>query len=134
MQAQTKQLHVQLGKAEETLQQMVLSAIPVCDIDAELEQYPPGMAWDMLQKLQANPAISMQSAWHEHYPELFKKYRAKLFEPIDQQKNLTDAMMKVAERPTYHYEAGSTHDDKRQQLVLGEEQDKVVRIKRLGNE
>ena len=42
--------------------------------------------------------------------------------------------MKVAERPTYNYEAGSTHDDKRNQLVLDEENDKVVRIKRLSNE
>ncbi len=134
MQAQTKQLHAQLDKAEETLQQMVLSAIPISDIDAELEQYPPGMAWDMLQKLQANPAIHMQPAWRDHYPELLKKYRAKLFGPIDQQKELADAMMKVAERPTYNYEAGSTHNDKRQQLVMGEGQDKVVRIKRLANE
>lgn len=134
MQAQTKQLHAQLDKAEETLQQMVLSAIPISDIDAELEQYPPGMAWDMLQKLQANPAIHMQPAWRDHYPELLKKYRAKLFGPIDQQKELADAMMKVAERPTYNYESGATHDDKRNQLLLGEEKEKIVQLKRLSNE
>lgn len=134
MQAQAKQLHIQLDKAEETLQQMVLSAIPISDIDVELDQYPPGMAWDMLQRLEANPAIHIQQAWRDHYPELLRKYRAKLFDPIDQQKVLTDAMMKVAERPTYNYEAGSTHDDKRSQLVFGEEKDKVVRLKRLGNE
>lgn len=132
MQTQTKQLHVQLDKAEETLQQMVLSSIPISDIDAELEQYPPGMAWDMLQRLQDNPAIHMQQAWRDHYPELLKKYRAKLFAPIDQQKELAGAIMKVVERPTYNYEAGSTHDDKRQQLVIGEEQDKNSKDKEIG--
>lgn len=131
MQVQSTQLHIQLDKAEETLQQMVLSAIPISDIDAELEQYPPGMAWDMLQKLQANPAIHMQQAWRNNYPELLKKYRAKLLDPIEQQKELTDAMMKVAERPTtsYNYASGATHNDNRNQLALGEEKDKVVRLK-----
>ncbi len=136
MQKQTKQLHQQLYKAEETLQQMVLSAIPISDIEAELDQYPPGMAWDMLQKLQSNAAINVQPVWLEHYPALLKKYRRNLFEPIDQQRDLTDAMMKVAERPTYgeynNYQSGATHDDKRSQLMLGE--DKILPLKRLTNE
>ena len=134
MKEQTRQLHKQLDKAEEILQKMVESAIPIEDVDDELEKYPPGMAWDMLCKLQANPVICVQPAWREHYPALLEKYRKRLYEPIDQQKDLTDAIMKVAERPTYNYEAGSTHDDKRNQLVLDEENDKVVRIKRLSNE
>ena len=136
MQKQTKQLHQQLEKTEETLQQMVLAAIPISDIEAELDQYPPGMAWDMLQKLQGNPAVNVHPAWLKHYPALLKKYRVRLFEPIDRQRDLTDAMMKVAERPTtsYNYANGATHDDKRSQLVLGEEKDKVVRLKRLANE
>jgi len=136
MQALTKQLHNQLDKAEEMLQQMVLSSIPIEKVDEELMKYPPGMAWDMLSNLQANPAISVQPAWRENYPALLEKFRSRLYEPIKQQRDMTDAMMKVAERPTtsYNYASGATHDDKRSQLVLGEENDKVVQLKRLSNE
>lgn len=138
MQAQTKLLHKQLDKTEETLQQMVLSSIPIERVDEELMKYPPGMAWDMLSNLNANPAICVQPAWRENYPILLEKYRKRLYEPIDQQKNMTDAIMKVAERPTYgeyhNYQNGSTHDDKRSQLLLGEEKEKLVPLKRLTNE
>ena len=138
MQAQTKLLHKQLDKTEETLQQMVLSSIPIEKVDDELMKYPPGMAWDMLSNLNGNPAICVQPAWRENYPTLLEKYRNRLYEPIDQQKNMTDAIMKVAERPTYgeyhNYQNGSTHDDKRSQLLLGEEKEKLVPLKRLTNE
>ncbi len=40
MKKQTKQLHIQLDKAGELLQQMVESAIPIEDIDKELMKYP----------------------------------------------------------------------------------------------
>lgn len=138
MQAQTKLLHKQLDKTEETLQQMVLSSIPIERVDEELMKYPPGMAWDMLSNLNANPAICVQPAWRENFPTLLEKYRKRLYEPIDQQKNLTDAMWKVAERPTYgeyhNYQNGATHDDKRSQLVFGEDKEKLVPLKRLTNE
>ena len=138
MQAQTKLLHKQLDKTEKTLQQMVLSSIPIEKVDDELMKYPPGMAWDMLGNLNANPAICVQPAWRENYPTLLEKYRKRLYEPIDQQKNMTDAIMKVAERPTYgeyhNYQNGSTHDDKRSQLLLGEEKEKLVPLKRISNE
>lgn len=100
MKKQTKQLHKQLEKAEEILQQMVESAIPIEDIDKELMKYPSGLAWDILCTLQSNPAICIQPAWREHYPALHDKYRKRLFEPIDQQRSLTDAMIKVANRNT----------------------------------
>jgi hypothetical protein len=118
------------------LQQMVLSAIPIEKVDEELMKYPPGMAWDMLSNLQANPAISVQPAWRENYPALLEKFRDRLYEPIKQQRDMTDAMMKVAERPTasYNYASGATHDDKRSQLVMGGEKDDLVQIKRLANE
>ena len=98
MKKQTKQLHKQLDKAGELLQQMVESAIPIEDIDKELMKYPSGTAWDILSALQSNPAISIQPAWREHYPTLLEKYRKRLFEPIDQQRNLTSAMIKVANK------------------------------------
>lgn len=135
MEHQTKLLHKQLDRAEDMLQKMVLSSIPIEDVDKELMKYPPGVAWDFLLKLNANPIICMQEAWRENYPSLLEKYRKRLYEPIDQQRDLTDAIMKVAERPTtsYNYASGSTHDDKRSQLVLGQE-DKIVQLKRLTNE
>ena len=40
----------------------------------------------------------MQKAWREHYPELLRKYRARLFGPIEQQQELAEAITKVAER------------------------------------
>jgi hypothetical protein len=136
MKEQTMQLHKQLDRTEEILQLMVESAIPIEDIDAELEKYPAGVAWDMLGKLQANPVISIQPAWREHYPDLLEKYRSRLFGPIDQQRDLTDAMKKVAERPTYgtYYEKGSIHDDKRRMLTVGEIEKDNPQLKRLSNE
>ncbi len=131
---QSNRTRKELEKSREIIEKMVLSSIPIEDVDAELEQYPPGTAWDMFINLNANPIISMQKAWREHYPELLKKYRKRLMEPIEQQKELTESMMKVAERPTYNYESGATHDDKRSQLLLGEEKEKIVRLKRLSNE
>lgn len=135
MEHQTKLLHKQLDRAEDMLQKMVLSSIPIEDVDKELMKYPPGVAWDFLLKLNANPIICMQEAWRENYPSLLEKYRKRLYEPIDQQRDLTDAIMKVAERPTtsYNYASGATHDDKRSQLVLGQE-GKIVQLKRLTNE
>jgi hypothetical protein len=78
----------------------------------------------------------MQKAWREHYPELLRKYRARLFGPIEQQQELAEAITKVAERPTYgaYYASGSTHDDKSSKLVLGEEKEKMVPLKRISNE
>ena len=131
---QTSRTCKELEKSKGIIEKMVLSSIPIEDIDGELEQYPPEVAFGMLRDLQANPIISMQNAWREHYPTLLKKYRERLFGPIEQQKNVAEAMMKVAERPTYNYESGATHFDKRSQLLLGEEREKLVRLKRLSNE
>jgi len=131
---QSDRTRKELEKSKEIIEKMVLSSIPIEDIDAELEHYPAGSAWDMLIKLNANPIINMQKAWREHYPALIEKYRERLFGPIEQQKNLTEAMMKVAERPTYNYESGATHDDKRSQLMLGENRKDLVQLKRLSNE
>lgn len=136
MKVQTDLLHKQLDKTEETLQQMVLSSIPIERVDDELMKYPPGVAWDMLSNLNANPAICVQAAWRENYPSLLEKHRQRLFEPISQQEDLKKAMMKVAERPanSYNYATGAVHDDKRQQLVLGEDKNRIALQRRLTNE
>ena len=136
MRVQTKHMHEELSKTQNLLQQMVLSAIPIEDVDKEMMKYPPGLAWDMLRDLNANVLVNVQRAWRENYPALLEKHRQRLFEPINQQQDLTDAIWKVAERPanSYNYGAGAVHDDKRSQLVFGEEKEKVLPLKRLSNE
>lgn len=133
---QNKHLTSGLERTKNVLQQMILSSIPIEEIDAELMKYPPATAFDLLRELNNSLVLSVMKAWREHYPALVDKYRKRLFEPIDQQRDLTDAMMKVAERPTtsYNYASGATHNDNRNQLALGEEKDKVIRLKRLANE
>lgn len=123
MKVQTKQLRQQLDKTEEILQQMVESAIPIKDIDKELMKYPPGTAWDLLCKLNANPAICIQPAWREYYPSLLEKHQKRLFEPIEQQKDLTNAIKTVAkkksvgqlvmEQNNYGVSSGLTASDKK---------------------
>ena len=134
IQKQNKQLTNDLNETKEVLQQTILSSIPIADVDAELEQYPPTMAWELLCKLNESPILNAVEAWHNAYPTLLKKYRGRLVEIMNQQKELNEAIKEGVNRPTYNYEAGSTHDDKRSQLVFGEEKDKVVRLKRLSNE
>jgi len=135
MKDQKKHLQDELDRTKDVLQRMIMSAIPIEEVDAELEQYPPSIAWKLLCDLGASPILNNIEAWHENYPALLDKYRKLLFEPIEQQKNLRDAMMKVAERPanSYNYAAGAVHDDKRQQLVLGEDRERIARQKRLRN-
>ena len=96
---QTSRARKELEKSKEIIEKMVLSSIPIEDIDAELEQYPVGIAWEMLKDLNANPIISMQKAWREHYPALLRKYRERLFGPIEQQKELAEAVKKSLEEP-----------------------------------
>ena len=43
IQKQNKQLKSDLDATKEVLEQMILSSIPIKDVDAELEQYPPTM-------------------------------------------------------------------------------------------
>ena len=133
---QTSRTFKELEKSKEIIKKMVLSSIPIEDVDAELEQYPPEIAFAMLRDLQASPIISVQEAWREHYPELLKKYRKRLMEPVEQQKDLTESMKTIAKRPTYgeYYASGATHDDKRSQLLLGEEKEKFVPLKKISNE
>ena len=134
IQKQNKQLKSDLDATKEVLEQMILSSIPIKDVDAELEQYPPAMSWELLLKLNESPILNAFEAWHNAYPTLLKKYRGRLVDSMNQQKELNEAIKEGVNRPTYNYEAGSTHDDKRNQLVFGEEKEKLVPLKRLTNE
>ena len=134
IQKQNQQLKSDLDATREVLEQMILSSIPIKDVDAELEQYPPAMAWELLLKLNESPILNAFEAWHNAYPTLLKKYRGRLVDSMNQQKELNEAIKEGVNRPTYKYEAGSTHDDKRQQMVFGEEKEKLVPLKRLTNE
>lgn len=134
IQKQNEQLKSDLDATKEVLEQMILSSIPIKDVDAELEQYPPTMAWELLLKLNESPILNAFEAWHNAYPALLKKYRGRLVDYMNQQKELSEAIKEGVNRPTYRYEAGSTHDDKRSQLVFGEEKEQVLPLKRLSNE
>ena len=134
IQKQNKQLKSDLDATKEVLEQMILSSIPIKDVDAELEQYPPAMSWELLLKLNESPILNAFEAWHNAYPALLKKYRGRLVDSMNQQKELNEAIKEGVNRPTYNYEAGSTHNDKRNQLVFGEEKEKLVPLKRLTNE
>ena len=133
---QNQHLASELEKAKDVLQQMILSSIPIEEIDAELMKYPPATAFDLLRELNNSVVLSMLEVWREHYPGLLEKYRNRLFEPINEQKDLTEAMKKVAERPTFgtYYGKGSVHDDKRRQLTVGEIEKKYQQLKRMSNE
>lgn len=111
----------------------MLPAISIQEIDAQLEKYPAQKAWDYLMELNSNPVLGILDAWREHYPTLLEKYRERLFEPIEQQRELTEAMKSVAERPThsYHYGSGAIHDDRRSQLMLGEERANLLQQKQM---
>lgn len=133
---QNQHLASELEKAKDVLQQMILSSIPIEEIDAELMKYPPATAFDLLRELNNSVVLSVMEVWREHYPGLLEKYRNRLFEPINEQKDLTEAMKKVAERPTFgtYYGKGSVHDDKRRQLTVGDIEKKYPQLKRLSNE
>ena len=133
---QNQHLASELEKAKDVLQQMVLSSIPIEEIDAELMKYPPATAFDLLRELNNSVVLSVMEVWREHYPGLLEKYRNRLFEPINEQKDMTKAIKKVAERPTFgtYYGKGSVHDDKRRQLTVGEIEKKYQQLKRMSNE
>lgn len=134
IQKQNQQLKSALDATKEVLEQMILSSIPIKDIDTELEKYPPTMSWELLCKLNESPILNAFEVWHNAYPALLKKYRGRLVDSMNQQKELNEAIKEGVNRPTYKYEAGSTHDDKRSQLVFGEENDKYIPFKRLSYE
>ena len=84
IQKQNEQLKSDLDATKEVLEQMILSSIPIKDVDAELEQYPPAMAWELLLKLNESPILNAFGAWHNAYPTLLKKYRGRLVDSMNQ--------------------------------------------------
>ena len=111
----------------------MLPAISIQSIDDELEKYPPRMAWDMLNELNSSPVLNGIDAWRASFPTLLEKYRGRLFEPIEQQRELTEAIKSFATRPTssYHYGNGAIHDDRRSQFMLGEERANMLQQKQM---
>ena len=76
---QNQHLTSELEKAKDVLQQMILSSIPIEEIDAELMKYPPATAFDLLRELNNSVVLNMLEVWREHYPYLLEKYRNRLF-------------------------------------------------------
>ena len=131
MEEQKSHLQAELDRTKEVLQQMILTAIPIEDVDAELMKYPPAMAWDLLCKLNESPILNGIEVWHNAYPTLLHKYRNRLVDSMNQQKEMAESVKTAIERPTnyYNYEPGATHDDKRHQLLLSEDREKTLRKK-----
>lgn len=126
------QLNDRLSAITLLLTQMAESSITMKEIEDELMKYPSGIAWTMLEKL--NNDLSWNPIWREHYPEIREKCSARLRDSANEQAKLTYSINELASRPTYNYEAGAIHDDKRSQLLLGEDRKKLVQLKRLINE
>lgn len=136
MNEQKRHLQAELDRTKEVLQQMILTAIPISEVDAELMKYPPSMAWELLCKLNESPILNGIETWRNAYPALLDKYRKLLVDSMNQQKELTEAIKTTAERPTvaYNYAPGATHDDKRHQLVLSEDRERALQQKQITNE
>ncbi|MCR5064639.1 MAG: hypothetical protein K6A67_02610 [Bacteroidales bacterium] len=122
-------LRNELEKTKNLLQSMIESSIPIEDVDAELMKYPPSMAWELLCDLNKSPVLNGIDAWRNAYPSLLVKYRDRLNDSMNQQKEFVAAMKSVANRPTntYNYASGATHDDNRRQIMLGEERAKLLK-------
>lgn len=129
-------LQDELDKTRDVLQRMILTAIPIEQVDAELMKYPPTMAWELLRELNNSTVLNGIAVWRNAYPALLEKYRGLLVGSMNQQKELTEAMKAVVERPTnsYNYAPGAVHDDNRRQIMLGEERMKLLQQKQLVNE
>jgi hypothetical protein len=129
-------LQNELDKTRDVLQRMILTAIPIEQVDAELMKYPPTMAWELLRELNNSTVLNGIAVWRNAYPALLEKYRGLLVGSMNQQKELTEAMKAVVERPTnsYNYAPGAVQDDNRRQIMLGEERMKLLQQKQLVNE
>ena len=136
MDEQKGHLQNELDRTRDVLQRMIMSAIPIEQVDAELMKYPPTMAWELLRELNNSTVLNGIAVWRNAYPALLEKYRGLLVGSMNQQKELTEAVKAVAERPTnyYNYGAGAVHDDNRRQFMIGEERAKMLQQKQLVNE
>ena len=94
-------------------------------------KYPPTMAWELLRELNNSTVLNGIAVWRNAYPSLLEKYRGLLVGSMNQQKELTEAVKAVAERPTnlYSYASGAVHDDNRRQFMIGEERGKMLQQK-----
>ena len=61
MAEQTRQLKEQIARITNLFREMVESSISIEEIEEELKNYPPGMAWDMLAHL--NNDLSWNPVW-----------------------------------------------------------------------
>lgn len=133
MDEQKKHLQDELDRTKDVLQTMIMSAIPIDEVDAELMKYPPTMAWQLLCELNASPVLNSIQVWRNAYPSLLEKYRGLLADTMQQQQDFARDLKTVAERPTnsYNYSNGAIHDDHRSQFMLGEERANLLQQKQM---
>ncbi len=116
MKKEADQLNALLSSITHHLTQMAESSITMNEIEGELMKYPSGLAWTMIERL--NNDLSWNLVWREHYPEMREKIFARLCDSTQEQANLTYSIKEIASRPTYNYESGAIHEDKRNQLMV----------------
>ena len=134
MQKESQSLKEKMCIITELFEKMVTSSISINDIENELNEFSPGMAWDMLEKLNQN--LSWNPVWRQHYPELRKNAKQRLQDLEKQQSDFAENMIKVAEQPAniYNYAAGSKIFDNRKYLNICEKGDNSDNIKQIVNE
>ena len=92
------------------------AAIPIAYIEQQLMEFPVDKAWEIFQKL--NELLQDHDVWREHDRSIRSQLKDKMMQKELSQSRATTLLERAANRPTAYYASGSTHDDKRQQLIL----------------
>lgn len=92
------------------------AAIPIAYIEQQLMEFPVDKAWEIFQKL--NELLQDHDVWREHDRSFRSQLKDKMMQKELSQSRATTLLERAANRPTAYYASGSTHDDKRQQLIL----------------
>ena len=100
LQEQSKHWQKEFENTTILLEKMIASAIPMEEIDQQLMNYPPAMAFELLRELDKSTILHAIDAYRNNYPALLEKHRQRLWEPVNQQKELNDTMKAVAAKPT----------------------------------
>lgn len=92
------------------------AVITIAYIEQQLMEFPVDKAWEIFQKL--NELLQDHDVWREHDRSIRSQLKDKMMQKELSQSRATTLLERAANRPTAYYASGSTHDDKRQQLIL----------------
>lgn len=92
------------------------AAIPIAYIEQQLMEFPIDKAWEIFQTL--NELLEDNEIWREHDRSIRSQLKERMMQKEVSQSRATTLLERAANRPTAYYASGSTHDDKRQQLIM----------------